>query len=125
MNKDDVTRSPTPAIGNPPASCQPFARLFADRVLVTRTDGLSQIVEERVVPLIELRFDYGGTLLAANDTRSRVFHSTADGLVSLARDTDAETRARCALERLGALDLECIEAIAAPDGCEATYVVDG
>jgi superfamily II DNA or RNA helicase len=78
-------------------STVPSIRLFADHVVVTRTDGLSCDVRETLVPLM-------------------AFH--AEGL-----DRDAEREARRLLERLGAVELACVDDIAPPDGCDADYVV--
>jgi superfamily II DNA or RNA helicase len=80
-------------------------RLFADRVAVTRTEGLSCDVDEVLVPLLALSFDY------------RVVPPEAG------RDLQAERDARCVIERLGAVELACIDEIAAPEGCDAEYVV--
>jgi superfamily II DNA or RNA helicase len=66
--------------------------------MITSTDGMSCDVREALVPLLALR---------------------VDGL-----DRPAEQAARRVLERLGALELACFEAVAAPDGSEADYVVD-
>jgi superfamily II DNA or RNA helicase len=103
--------------------CVPYVRLFADRVVVTRTDGLSCDVEEPLVPLLELGFDYGGTRVRADDARTRVFRSEGGELATVLRDAAAERRARHLLERLGALELACVDAIAPPDGVVADYVV--
>jgi superfamily II DNA or RNA helicase len=81
-------------------------RLFADRVVVTRTNGLSCEVDEALVPLLSLSFDY----------------SEAGGQGAV-RNVRAEHDARRVLERLGAVELACVEAIAPPDGCDAEYVV--
>jgi len=76
------------------------------------------------VPLIELTFDYGGTRVRANDDRARIFRSTAAGnLEAQPRDRDAESAARAVVERLGAVELECMDSISPPEGCEADYVV--
>jgi superfamily II DNA or RNA helicase len=80
-------------------STVPSVRLFADHVVVTSTDGLSCDVRETLVPLVTFR---------------------AEGL-----DPDAERDARRLLERLGALELACLDDLAAPEGCDADYVVTG
>jgi superfamily II DNA or RNA helicase len=78
-------------------STVPSIRLFADHVVVTSTDGLSCDVRETLVPLLAFR---------------------TEGL-----DRDAEREARRLLERLGALELACVDDIAPPEGCDADYVV--
>lgn len=75
------------------------------------------------MPLVELSFDYGGTRVRAGDERARVFRSEAGGLTAVERDRAAEHAARCILERLGAVELACVESIAPPAGCEPDYVV--
>ncbi len=78
-------------------STVPSIRLFADHVAVTCTNGLSCEVRESLVPLMAF---------------------STEGL-----DRDAEREARRLLERLGALELACIDDVAAPEGCDADYVV--
>jgi SNF2 family DNA or RNA helicase len=72
-------------------------------VVVTSYDGLSCSVREALVPLLALSFLY------------------AEG--SAERSERAEHDARRVLERLGAVELACVDSIAAPDGCDAEYVV--
>jgi superfamily II DNA or RNA helicase len=99
-------------------------RLFAERVLVTRLEGLSCEVDEALVPLVAITFDYEGTRVGAGDDRTRIFRSTAAGHVeAMPRDRAVERAARAVLERLGAVEIDCIDSISLPDGCEADYVV--
>jgi len=79
-------------------SCVPTVRLFADHVVVSRTEGLGYETEEALVPLVELGFDG-------------------------AHDRSVELEARRVLERLGAVELACLDDVAAPDDCRADYVV--
>ncbi len=65
--------------------------------MVTRTDGLSCDVRETLVPLM-------------------TFH--AEGL-----ERDAEREARRLIERLGAVELACVDDVAPPEGCDADYIV--
>lgn len=82
-------------------TCIPCVRLFADHVIVSSTDGLAYASEEALVPLIELGFSYA----------------------SGPRDRAAEHEARRLIERLGAVELACLDNVAAPEGCKADYVV--
>jgi superfamily II DNA or RNA helicase len=72
-------------------------RLFAESVWVTRTEGLRSEHDEVLTPLVAI---CGG-----------------DG------DGDSEHRARAILERLGAIDLRCVDEVTLPPDCEADYVV--
>jgi superfamily II DNA or RNA helicase len=105
------------------ATFVPCVRLYADRVLVTRTDGLSCDLDEVLVPLVELSFEYGGTRVHALDDRPRVFRASGGMLEAVERDRAAEAAARRVIERLGAVELACVEAIAQPEGGTADYVV--
>ncbi|HEY2517380.1 MAG TPA: DEAD/DEAH box helicase [Polyangiaceae bacterium] len=90
---------------------------------MTHTKGLGVEHEEVLAPLVELRFDYDGTVVRANDERTRLFRGDGGGLATIERDVVAEGRARAVLERLGALDLACVEDIVPVSGCDADYVV--
>jgi superfamily II DNA or RNA helicase len=98
-------------------------RLYADQVIVTSTDGLSCDEQEALVPLVDLAFEYGGTRVRAGDERARVFRSSAGMLEAIDRDRAKESAARRVIERMGGVELACVESIAPPDGCEADYVV--
>jgi superfamily II DNA or RNA helicase len=124
MRKDDsVTLQPSTSPPAAHAACVPLLRLFAERVLVTRTDGLSQHVDERMVPLIAVDFEYAGTRVRASDPSRRVFQASTGELAAIDRDAASETGVRRIIERLGAVDLGCVDSVAPPDGCEADYVV--
>jgi superfamily II DNA or RNA helicase len=116
-----ATRTDSTFSSSPP--CLPCVRLFADSVVITSASFLSWDVDEAVAPLIELHFDYGGTRVRAGDDGRHVFSTPAGGIEPLRRDAVAEAGARRLLERLGAVELACVDAIAPPDGCEAEYIV--
>ena len=69
-------------------------RLFAESVFITRTDGLRCEHDEVLAPLVAIR----------------------------SADREVDRRARAILERLGAIDLTCIDEVALPPDCEADYV---
>jgi superfamily II DNA or RNA helicase len=98
-------------------------RIFAEQVAWTQTDGLSCKVTESLAPLVALSFDYGGTRVAAADERTRVFRSAGGGLETIERDGAREREARRILERLGALELACLDDVSVPPDCPADYVV--
>ena len=78
----------------PRAESRPVVRLFAETVWITRTEGLRQEHDEVMAPLVEI----------------------------CATGSDAD-RARAILERLGAIDLSCVDEITLPPDCKADYVV--
>ena len=115
-----VGRQHAPAI-----SCVPCVRLFAERVLVTRLEGLSCKVDEAFVPLVELAFDYGGTRVRANDDRMRIFRSAAGGHVEALPTGTARPSARRVRSSSGSepSSWRAWSRSSPPDGCEADYVV--
>ena len=70
-------------------------RLFAENVWVTRTEGLRQEHDEVLAPLVAI----GGG------------------------DDEGQSRARAILERLGAIDLRCVDEVTLPPDCDADYLV--
>ncbi|WP_394823120.1 DEAD/DEAH box helicase [Pendulispora albinea] len=76
--------------------------------MVTRMEGLGCSYEEIPMPLITLTFDYCG-------------HDSKDGEPE--RDRAGEQRARHAIERLGAVDIQCVDDIEPPMDCQADFIV--
>ena len=101
----------------------PIVRLFAEPVLVTRTEGLACTHDEVLTPLLCLDFDYDGTRVRSSDEADRMIRNEGDTVVALRRDEAAEARARHVLERLGAVEVAYVDEIALPVDCEADYVV--
>ncbi len=101
----------------------PCVRLFAEHVLVSRREGLRTLDEEALIPLLELAFDYGGTRVRAADPRDRLLRDGSLGVSIVSRDVHKESEARRWLERMGAVDLDCLDELAPPDGCLADYAV--
>jgi SNF2 family DNA or RNA helicase len=101
----------------------PTIRLCTERMLIRGADALSPEYEEKDVPVIELAFDYGGTVLGASDERRQFFVSHEGALAAVERDCDAEDRARRILESLGAVELSCLETYTPPPDSKADYLV--
>jgi len=101
----------------------PVIRLFAERALVSSTEGLRVTHADATVALVALSFDYGGTRVRANDDRDRLFRHAATGMAVVARAHDAEREARRILERTGAVELACLDDVALPPDCDADYAV--
>ncbi len=91
-------------------ACIPCIRLFADEVVIHRTEGLGSVYETQQVPLLELSFDYDGIRFPACDEEE-----------DDTRDPDSEVRARRFLESFGAVPLDCLEEWAA--AAEADYAI--
>ncbi|MBX3233241.1 MAG: DEAD/DEAH box helicase [Labilithrix sp.] len=96
----------------------PCLRLFADEVVIHRTEGLGSTFDNELVPLLELSFEYEGVKVLAADEDDEVMIDL-DRFVP--RSQVDEARARRMLESFGAVPLECLDDYA----CDATadYVV--
>ena len=106
-----------------PLDVVPKVRLFCDRVLIDRGAGFEAEYEELEVALISLSFQYGSTRILASESSERIFHATAEGVMTSPRDREAEGRARFLLESLGAVDLDCLDDYGLPPDVEADYLV--
>jgi superfamily II DNA or RNA helicase len=106
-----------------PAPFVPVLRISTERVLVHSPDELSCEYDEAEVPVIELAFDYDGTIIPASDERQQFFVSSGGSLATVARDRRGEDRARRVLESFGATELACLEAYTPPPGSKADYLV--
>jgi len=142
-------REPGGVLGAVPETCRPYVRLFADEVVIHRTEGLGSVFETEQVPLLELAFDYGALRVPASEDELRLGRSSdededendddplfapllplptygsaaaaASRGAPVARDPQAEARARCLLESFGAVPLDCLEDWAA--SVHADYAV--
>jgi superfamily II DNA or RNA helicase len=103
-----------PAAGGP----IPCVRLFADEVVIHRTEGLGSKFDHERVPLVELAFEYEGVRVVAAEEEDEVMIDL-DRFVP--RDLREEGRARRLLESFGAVPLECLEDWAC--AAHADYVV--
>lgn len=94
----------------------PCLRVFTDDVVTHRTAGLSSAFETTRMPLLALSFDYAGMVVPALTDED-------DDACGVVRDRRAELRARRLIEGFGALDLSCLDALAAAPGVQADYVI--
>jgi hypothetical protein len=101
----------------------PHVRLFTEKILVSGNRTESGRDEELTLPVLSLSFDYGGTVIAASDERDRFFVAEGHGVVSVERDFDREGSARAELERLGAVELGCLDGYEESFGSPANYLV--
>jgi superfamily II DNA or RNA helicase len=85
-------------------ACVPCIRLFADDVVIHRTEGLGSVFETEKVPLLELSFEYDGMRYLASDAQG-----VEDESENESRDLDGEKRARRFLESFGAVPLDCLD----------------
>jgi superfamily II DNA or RNA helicase len=104
---------------------RPHVRLWTETLYVDRSTGLAADFRELVAPVLALRFEYEGFVVAGTDPRERVFCAgdARGGTVPRARDRGGEARARMVLEGFGAIELELLEGYAAQPGSAAEYVV--
>ena len=86
------------------AACVPCIRLFADEVVIHRTEGLGSVFETEKMPLLELSFEYDGMRYLASDAEG-----VEDESENESRDLDGEARARRFLESFGAVPLDCLD----------------
>ena len=85
-------------------ACIPCIRLFADDVVIHRTEGLGSKFETEKVPLLELSFEYDGIRYLASDS-----DGVEDESETELRDLEGEARARRFLESFGAVPLDCLD----------------
>jgi hypothetical protein len=101
----------------------PCIRLFTERLLVNRGDALRPDFDEIDAPVIELTFEYPGFTVSSSDSLQRVFSTGGGSSSALARDLEAETRARHVLEGFGAIDIELLEDYGNAPDSRAHYLV--
>ena len=101
----------------------PCIKLFTERILVSGSRTESGRDEEVSLPALSLSFDYAGTVIAASDDRERFFISQGHGVISVERDREREDAARAELERLGAVELSCLDGYEESFGSPANYLV--
>jgi superfamily II DNA or RNA helicase len=82
----------------------PCIRLFADDVVIHRTEGLGSVFETEKMPLLELSFEYDGVRYLASDAEG-----VEDESENESRDLDGEARSRRFLESFGAVPLDCLD----------------
>jgi superfamily II DNA or RNA helicase len=120
INRPRVAVAIAPGFSEGPV---PHVRLFTEKILVSGNRTESGRDEELTLPVLSLSFDYGATLIAASDERDRFFVSQGSGVVSVERDFDRESAARAELERLGAVELGCLDGYEESFGSPANYLV--
>ncbi|AKV00791.1 Superfamily II DNA/RNA helicase, SNF2 family [Labilithrix luteola] len=94
----------------------PVVRIFADEVVIHRTEGLESLYETEKVPLLELAFDYRGRIVMASEDSD-----LEDGEGSSFRNRKDEARVRRLLESFGAIPLDVLDEWAT--SVQADYVV--
>lgn len=96
----------------------PRLRLTTERLLVEDARGRWK---ERELPVLSLRFDYGGVLLrptADDDLLPEGEPCTVE------RDEAREAAAQCLLERFGAVEIACVDGVVAPHGACSDYLIN-
>jgi superfamily II DNA or RNA helicase len=98
-------------------------KVWTETLCVDRGTGLAADFRDVVTPVLAVRFEYEGFIVAAGDPRDRLFCGSGDRIEPRSRDRSAESRARMVLEGFGAIELELLEGYAAPPGSKADYIV--
>lgn len=111
VGRDDVRSGYRPASAPPPSGKQiaahpsgvlvPCIRIFADEVVIRRTEGLGSVFDTERIPLLELSFDYDGIMIPASEDSA-----LDEGGI---RSTLEESRARRLLESFGAIPMDCLD----------------
>ena len=91
--------------------------------MVDNGTGLGTALEEAVLPALELHFDYGGTLIPADDARQQRFRAPSGKTAPVRRNRGAESRARYLLEGFGAVEVSCLERYEPFPDSRADYLV--
>ena len=110
---EGISSSAVSAAAVPLVAPRPKVRIFSGPVFAGEGDSIN-------APLIELSFDYQGLVVAAADAARRL--ATRSGQPAR-RDHKAENHARCVLEGLGAVDLECVDDVELDYDTVADYFV--
>jgi superfamily II DNA or RNA helicase len=101
----------------------PSLRLFTEKLLVNHGTGFAPDFVEVALPVVRLNFSYAGVEVRSSHPNDRVFVSEGSAVQSLARDYEAEKKARYVLESFGAVELGCLEDYEAPYDSEADYLI--
>ena len=96
----------------------PCVQLYTEQVYVNVGSELLPREELQTLPVIALGFDYGGHLVRGDARRL-----PRPGAPAIARDAEAERRARQVLEGFGPIELACLDTVTARPGSAADYVV--
>jgi superfamily II DNA or RNA helicase len=102
----------------------PCLELVAESFLLDEGSSYASSFCEVDKAALRLSFEYGGTAVAADDPATEVFVHGESGAVPVARDIDAENRARRQLESFGPLEIEAIDDCLPVPGHSADYLVD-
>ena len=111
------------ALDTRPGTFIPRLRLFTERFLVRREEGLFAEPVEEGLPVLSLCFDYGGVEVRAADRREGFFVSGGAGVARVERDREGEARVQCMLESFGAVEVACADDYEPDLDSKADYIV--
>lgn len=108
----------TTETASPRSKTRPTPRIevFTERLLIDTDDGEREVTW----PVLSLTFDYGSVVLAP---RSEFDWREGAHVHDWLRHDESERSAQRALERFGAVELECVPGCAPPFGSRANYLV--
>ncbi len=101
----------------------PCVRLFSESLLVNRGSAFAPEYADVRLPVLRLNFAYSGVEVRSSSEGAHLFVAEGSAVAALARDFEAETRARRLLEAFGAVELGCLETHEREDDSEADYLV--
>jgi superfamily II DNA or RNA helicase len=101
----------------------PCVKLYSESVSMNRGSAFAPEYADARLPVLRLNFAYSGVELRSNAAGAHLFVADGNAVAALARDFEAETRARRLLEAFGAVELGCLETYEREDDSEADYLV--
>jgi superfamily II DNA or RNA helicase len=103
-----------------PVTC---VKLFSENLLVNQGSSYAPDYVQVELPVLRLNFDYSGVEVRSTSEGDHIFVSEGSAVAALARDFDAEAKARRLLEGFGAVELGCLEEYEREYDSEADYLV--
>ncbi|HVR21474.1 MAG TPA: SNF2-related protein, partial [Polyangiaceae bacterium] len=101
----------------------PCIRLFSESLLMNRGSAFAPDYDDVKQPVLRLNFAYEGVEVRSAAEGEHLFVAEGSAVAAIARDFDAEGRARRVLEGFGAVELGCLETYERESDSEADYLV--
>ena len=101
----------------------PCIRLFSESLLMNRGSAFAPDYDDVKQPVLRLNFAYENVEVRSAAEGAHLFVAEGSAVAAIARDFDAEARARRVLEGFGAVELGCLETYERESDSEADYLV--